>query len=215
MNHCVVSPERQSKELKAVLQCALASYVALDGHFAGSITFSDGLRPGVPELVARLKALGVKRTVMLTEDRAEHAQSVSRKAGLDSFEAGLLPEGKVASLKKLELEFTPLIMVRDGINDAPALATATVGVAMGAHGSGISAEAADIVLLVDDPSKVADAVEIGQQMLKIAKQSIFVGLGLSLTLMVFATFGLIPPVYGAMAQEGIDVMVILNALRAR
>ena len=193
----------------------LASYVAVDGSFAGVITFSDKLRPGVPELMARLKRLGVKRTVMLTGDRFEHAGEISRQAGLDAFEAGLLPEGKVLAIRKLEQQYTSVVMVGDGINDAPALATATVGVAMGAHGTGISAEAADIVLLIDDVSKVADAVEVGQRMLRIARQSIFVGLGLSFALMALAAFGLIPPVIGALAQEGIDVLVILNALRAR
>ena len=191
----------------------LASYVAIDGIFAGAITFSDQLRPGVPELMARLRRLGVRRTVMLTGDQAEHASTVSAQAGLDSFEAGLLPEGKVETIRKLAAQYTSVVMVGDGINDA--LATATVGVAMGAHDTGISAEAADIVLLVDDVTRVADAVEVGQQMLRIAHQSIFVGLGLSFGLMGFAAFGLIPPVLGALAQEGANVLVILNALRAR
>lgn len=200
---------------EAVQHSDLASYVSVDGSFAGAVTFSDQLRPGVPELMARLRRLGVQRTVMLTGDRAEHASTVSAQAGLDSFEAGLLPEGKVEAIRRLEMRYTSVIMVGDGINDAPALATATVGVAMGAHGTGISAEAADIVLLVDDVTRVADAVEVGQRMLRIARQSIFVGLGLSFALMGFAAFGLIPPVVGALAQEGVDVLVILNALRAR
>ena len=200
---------------EAVQRNDLASYVAIDGSFVGAVTFSDQLRPGVKELMARLRRLGVQRTVMLTGDRAEHASTVSAQAGLDSFEAGLLPEGKVEAIRKLETQYTTIVMVGDGINDAPALATATVGVAMGAHGTGISAEAADIVLLVDDVTRVADAVEVGQRMLRIARQSIFVGLGLSFGLMGFAAFGLIPPVVGALSQEGVDVLVILNALRAR
>ena len=200
---------------RAVQRNDLASYVAIDGSFAGAITFSDQLRPGVRELMERLRRLGVQRTVMLTGDRAEHASGVSAQAGLDSFEAGLLPEAKVEAIRKLETQYTSVVMVGDGINDAPALATATVGVAMGAHGTGISAEAADIVLLIDDVTRVADAVEVGQRMPRIARQSIFVGLGLSFGLMGFAAFGLIPPVVGALAQEGVDVSVILNARQAR
>ena len=172
---------------EAVQRNDLASYVAIDGSFAGAVTFSDQLRPGVKELMARLRRLGVQRTVMLTGDRAEHASTVSAQAGLDSFEAGLLPEGKVEAIRKLETQYTTIVMVGDGINDAPALATATVGVAMGAHGTGISAEAADIVLLVDDVTRVANAVEVGQRMLRIARQSIFVGLGLSFGLMGWAS----------------------------
>ncbi|MEP7288728.1 MAG: heavy metal translocating P-type ATPase [Chloroflexota bacterium] len=193
----------------------LAAYVAFDSQPAGMITFTDQLRPGVAEMVKRLRTLGVQRTIMLTGDRKEHANAIGKQAGLDLIEAELLPEGKVEALKKFKAHYNPIVMVGDGINDAPALATATVGVAMGAHGTGISAEAADIVLLVDDVTRVADAVEIGQRMLRIAKQSIYVGLGLSFGFMVLAAFGLITPVIGALLQEVIDVAVILNALRAR
>jgi heavy metal translocating P-type ATPase len=193
----------------------LAAYIAIDRQLAGAVLFNDHIRPGVPELMTRLKTLGVKYTAMLTGDRADHARKVSQEANLDGFEANLLPEGKVDSVKKLKERYNPIVMVGDGINDAPALATATVGVAMGAHGTGISAEAADIVLMVDDVSRVADAVETGQRMLRVAKQSIYVGLGLSFGLMVLAAFGVIPPAIGALLQEAIDVAVIVNGLRAR
>lgn len=193
----------------------LATYVAIDRCVSGVITFSDELRPGVSELMRRLRALGVKHLVMLTGDRSEHAAAIARQAGVDAFVSGLLPEGKVKTLKNLMAHYDPIVMVGDGINDAPALATATVGVAMGAHGTGISAEAADIVLLVDDVTRVADAIDIGQCMVRVAKQSVFIGLGLSFVLMVIAMFGRIPPPVGAMLQEVIDVAVILNALRAR
>ena len=198
-----------------LVEAELSTYVAIDHKPAGVISFTDQIRPGVPELMARLKKLGIKHTVMLTGDREDHAREISEAAHLDGFEANLLPEGKVDSVKKLKEKYNPIVMVGDGINDAPALATATVGVAMGAHGTGISAEAADIVLLVDDVSRVADAVETGQRMLRVAKQSIYVGLGLSFALMVLAAFGLIPPAIGALFQEAIDVAVIVNGLRAR
>ena len=193
----------------------LEAYVAVGGKPSGVIRLSDSLRPGVDVMLRRLKALGVRHTVMLTGDNAANGNAVGTQLGIDEVKANLLPESKVEALVALKAKYAPLVMVGDGINDAPALATATVGVAMGAHGTGISAEAADIVLLVDDVTKVADAMEIGRRMVHIAKQSIWAGLGLSFACMVAAAFGKIPPITGALMQEAIDIAVILNALRAR
>lgn len=194
---------------------ALEAYVAVGGKASGVIRLSDSLRPGVDTMLRRLKVMGVRHTVMLTGDNAGNGNAIGTQIGLDEVKADLLPEDKVKALQELKAQYTPLVMVGDGINDAPALATATVGVAMGAHGTGISAEAAGIVLLVDDIAKVADAMEIGKRMVFIAKQSIWAGLGLSFACMIAAVFGKIPPVTGALLQEVIDIAVILNALRAR
>ncbi len=194
---------------------SLVSFIAVDGQPAGMIVFSDQLRPGVPVLIQKLRDLGVDQTVMLTGDNAVNAGTIAREAGIEKVEANLLPEQKVDEVRKLTEQFKSSIMVGDGINDAPALATATVGVAMGAHGTGISAEAADVVLLVDDVTKVGEGIKIGQRMLHIAKQSIFFGMGGSLVMMGVASFGYIQPAIGAIMQELLDVAVILNALRAR
>jgi heavy metal translocating P-type ATPase len=193
----------------------LVTFAAINGKPAGVVVFSDQIRPGVPAMVQRLRDLGVKQTVMLTGDNAENAHVIAMQAGITRVEANLLPAQKVSAIQKLKENYGSTVMVGDGINDAPALATATVGVAMGAHGTGISAEAADMVLLVDDVTKVTDGVAIGQRMLHIAKQSIYVGLGLSFAFMVIAIFGFIQPTIGAILQEIIDAAVILNALRAR
>ena len=200
---------------EAQLKGSLVSFMAVGGRPAGIITFRDQLRPGVPSLVQRLRDLGVAQSVMLTGDSVVNAGTIAREAGITKVEANLLPEEKVREVKRLTEEYRTSIMVGDGINDAPALATATVGVAMGAHGTGISAEAADIVLLVDDVTKVGDGIMIGQRMLRIAKQSIFFGMGGSFVLMGIAAFGYIQPAIGAVMQEVLDVVVILNALRAR
>jgi heavy metal translocating P-type ATPase len=196
-------------------QGRLLTFVSINSKPVGVIVFSDQIRAGVPSMVQKLHDLGVQETVMLTGDNAENGNAIGRAAGIQNVEANLLPGEKVDVLQRLKEKYGPLVMVGDGINDAPALATATVGIAMGARGAGISAEAADVVLLVDDVTAVSDAIQIGQKMLKVAKQGIFIGLGCSFVLMGIAAFGFIPPAIGAMLQEVIDAAVILNAVRAR
>jgi heavy metal translocating P-type ATPase len=191
------------------------AFVSVDGRLAGAIEFADRLRHQVPSLMQRLAVLGVTETVMLTGDRQASAEVIAAQAGIRTVRANLLPGDKVAAVQELRRRYGPVVMVGDGINDAPALAAATVGVAMGAHGTAVSAEAADVVLLVDDISRVGDAMAISRRMRRIALQSIVVGLSLSLGLMVVASLGLLSPPVGAVLQEGLDAAVILNALRVR
>jgi heavy metal translocating P-type ATPase len=193
----------------------MLAFVGINNKPAGVIVFGDKIRPGINPMMKHLKELGVKQTIMLTGDDLDNAKSIAQQAGITDLEANLLPEQKVSAVKKLKQEFDNVVMVGDGINDAPALAASTVGVAMGAHGTAISAEAADVVLLVDDISKVSTLIAIGQKTIRVAKQSIFIGLGVSFVFMAIASLGYIPPAIGALLQEALDVGVILNALRAR
>jgi heavy metal translocating P-type ATPase len=192
-----------------------SALVCVDGRLVGEVFFADQLRPEVPSLMRRLAALGIKHTVMLTGDRRRAAMTMAARAGIGAVRADLLPADKVAAIGDLRRQYGSLLMVGDGINDAPALAAATVGIAMGAHGPAAAAEAADVVLLVDDVSRVADAIEISRRTRRVALESIGVGLGVSFALMVVASFGLITPALGAVMQEALDAAVILNALRAR
>ena len=192
----------------------LRAYVAVDGHGAGVIEYADRLRPGLPVFMSRLKRLGVRRTLLLSGDDQVNATAVGKAVGIDEAHGDLLPEAKVAYVQRLMKEGERVLMVGDGTNDAPALSSASVGIALAGGGGGISAEAADAVILADDPTRVAEAIEISRRTLRLARQSIWVGLGLSGTAMIFASLGYIPPVPGALLQEGIDVAVILNALRA-
>jgi heavy metal translocating P-type ATPase len=191
------------------------AFVAIDGRLAGTITFADRLRHQVPALMQRLARLGVIDTVMLTGDRRESAEAIAAQAGIRTVRANLLPGDKVTAVLELKRRHGGVVMVGDGINDAPALAAATVGVAMGEHAPAASAEAADIVLLVDDIARVGDAMAISQRMRRIILQSLGIGLGASGVLMVVASLGHIAPSVGALLQEALDAAVILNALRAR
>ena len=196
----------------------LRAYVAVDiparSPALGVITFGDRMRADLPAFFARLRALGLGRTVLLSGDHAENVAPIAASLGITDARGDLLPDQKVAAVRALEASGRRVLMVGDGTNDAPALSAATVGVALAAHGGGISAEAAGVVLLADDVTRVEDAVRIGKRAVAIARQSIVAGLILSGAAMVVAAFGFIPPTAGALLQEGIDVAVILNALRA-
>lgn len=200
--------QRFDKEKQFVL-------VANHNQCIGFFILDDQIRPNIAKMVRNLYALGIQQIVMLTGDSRKNAETIANLAGIKTVASELLPGQKVEKIKNIKKTADPVVMVGDGINDAPALATATVGIAMGAHGSAISVEAADIVFLVDDPTKVEDAILISRRMLYIAKQSIFIGIGLSMILMFVAAAGHIQPAFGALLQEIIDVVVILNALRAR
>lgn len=194
-------------------QPALAVYVAVDERLVAILVLGDGLRADAVDALSRLRRAGITRSLMLTGDDAETANRIGGTLGFDRIVADASPADKVA-LIKAETLAAPTMMVGDGINDAPALATATVGIAMGARGATASSEAADVIVLTDHLGPVAGAVAIAHRTTTIAKQSIVVGLALSGAAMIAAAFGLITPVAGALLQEGIDVAVILNALRA-
>ena len=165
------------------------------------------------EALKQLRADGI-RVVMLTGDNKRTAAAVAGRLGIDAVEAEVLPEDKALIVQKLKAEGRVVAMVGDGVNDAPALAAADVGVAMAGAGATVSTETADVVITVDRIDRVADALRVGRRSLAIARQSVVVGMGLSLVAMVVAALGRLPPVAGALLQEGIDVAVILNALRA-
>ena len=165
-------------------------------------------------MFSELAALGIRDAYLLSGDTTENVAKIAREVGITQYEGDLTAEHKVERIAALEKNGRRVVMVGDGTNDAPALSTATVGIALAGHGGGVVAEAADVVLLIDDPRRVPEAVRIGRRSLMIAKQSIFVGLGLSLVGMGFAAAGMLTPVAGALIQEAIDVAVILNALRA-
>ena len=195
-------------------QNGLRAYVAADGVALGTIVYADRLRDGLRPFLNQLRALGLSRIVLLSGDHPENVEPIARAVGITEARGNLLPQDKVDAVRALEREGRRVLMVGDGTNDAPALSAATVGVALAAQGGGISAEAAGIVLLADDVTRVVEAVQIGQRTVHIARQSIVAGLALSGGAMIIAALGYIPPTMGALIQESIDVAVILNALRA-
>jgi soluble P-type ATPase len=179
----------------------------------GALLLGDELRREAPRAVRGLRTAGITRIVMITGDRADAAETVAAALDLDAVLADRVPSDKVDAVTTEE-RLHPTIMVGDGINDAPALAAATVGIAMGARGASASSEAADVVILVDRLDRVSDAVAIARRTRAIAVQSIVAGMALSGIAMGFAAFGWLVPVAGALLQEVIDIAVIVNALRA-
>ncbi len=188
-------------------------FVAIDGTIAGAFVFDDEVRADAAYTIRALRRSGVERVVMATGDHPLVARSVGMAIGVDDILAEAAPEDKVRLLHELQQSGTTT-MVGDGINDAPALAAADVGVAMGARGATASSEAAGVVLVVDQLQRLVDAIAISQRSKSIAVQSVVIGMGLSLAAMTAASFGLLTPIVGAIVQEAIDVIAILNALRA-
>jgi soluble P-type ATPase len=198
---------------RASWRSALSVFVSVDGRVIGAILLADELRRESPRAVQALRAAGVERIVMVTGDRAEAADTVGSALNLDAVLADREPADKVEAVV-FEQRLNPTLMVGDGINDAPALAKANVGIAMGARGASASSEAADVIILVDRLDRVSDAVSIATRARRIALQSIVAGMVMSGIAMAAAALGWLTPVAGALTQEAIDVAVILNALRA-
>jgi heavy metal translocating P-type ATPase len=198
---------------RAALDGSLSVFAAVDGVPAGAFLFEDPVRPDAPRMIRALRAAGIGRVVLVTGDRADVAETVGRVVGVDAVHAERDPAGKLA-IVRAEQAAAPCVMAGDGINDAPALAAAGVGVALAARGATASAEAADVVLIVDRIDALADAILIARRAGRIARRAVVVGMGMSLVAMVAAAAGQLPPAAGALLQELIDVVAIAIALTA-
>lgn len=204
----IAEQENAKKEGKMII------YVSYNKEVALVIHIEDTLRNNTKLFFENLKHY-VSNIVMVTGDKKFIAEHIAEKAGIDNVVAECLPEDKVQVVKRYQKNNAPVVMIGDGVNDAPALATANVGIAIGGKEATAATETGDIIVMVSELNVVKDALLIAKRIIAIAKQSIFVGIGLSIILMIFSSFGYIKPVYGAFLQEAIDVVVILNALRAR
>ena len=206
-------PWLRTARRRAALDASLTVYAAVDGEPAGVLVFEDRVRPDAPRMVRALRAAGLRRVVLATGDRPDAAEAVGHIVGVDAVHADQDPAEKLALVRQ-EQARAPTVMVGDGINDAPALAAAGVGVALAARGTTASSEAADVVLTVDRVDALADAILIAHRCRRVAAQAVAVGMGLAAVAMLAAALGYLPPATGALLQEGIDVAAIVIALRA-
>jgi heavy metal translocating P-type ATPase len=191
-----------------------STFVAIDGVAVGALHFTDEIRPEAKQTIDDLKAHGIQHILMLTGDNESIAQNIASKVGITEAYSGLLPADKVAGIKNIDKSYRPSGMVGDGVNDAPVLAASDVGIALGARGSTAASESADVVIMLDDVHKVAQAVDIAKDTIKIGLQSIWIGISISVGMMLVFATGRFPAVLGAGLQEVVDVVVIINALRA-
>ena len=192
-------------------------HVAVDGRYAGHVVINDRIKEDSAEAIAALGRLGIRRTVMLTGDRKEVAADVAAKLGIDLFRAELLPGGKVDEVERLLADQPAderLAFVGDGINDAPVLKRADVGIAMGGLGSDAAIEAADIVLMDDRPSKIALAIGIARRTICIARENVWFAIGIKMAILVLAAVGLGTMWMAVFADVGVTVLAVLNAMRA-
>ncbi|GAB5056027.1 heavy metal translocating P-type ATPase [Companilactobacillus alimentarius] len=190
-------------------------YVSIDDKYAGVYSLLDQIRPEAKSTIQELKNFGIENILMISGDKKEATEMVASKVGITKYFPVSLPKDKVKIINGLDKKYHPTVMVGDGVNDAPALALADVGIAMGYKGANAASESADAVILQDDLSKVSTAVKIAHDTMKVAKEAVLIGIFICIALMIVATFGLIPTIIGAMLQEVVDTVAILYALRAR
>ena len=209
--------EKLGLSVPDVPQTGTIVHVAIDGRYAGYLLIADVVKPHSAQAIKGLKQAGVRKTVMLTGDAEPVAKAVSAELGLDEYHAGLLPGDKVDQIEKLIAEKRPkenLAFVGDGINDAPVLSRADIGIAMGALGSDAAIEAADIVLMNDDPDDIARAIHLARRTMGIVWQNIVFALGVKFAVLVLAAFGIANMWMAVFADVGVAVIAILNAMRA-
>ncbi len=192
-----------------------AVYVSIAGIYQGYVSFNDRVRPEASQTMAALRTAGAEHLLMISGDRRPIAETIAGEVGIDQVHADCLPADKIKVLADLPAEQRPVAMVGDGINDAPSLATADVGIAMGAHGATAASESADAVVLKDDLTRVSTARQIAHDTMRVAKQAVLIGIFICTGLMLIASFGVIPAIIGAVFQEVVDTVTILYALRAR
>ena len=207
-----VAPEHEKIDAGAT-----AVYVSINGEFAGYITFKDVIRPETPETIARLRRQGAKQIMMLTGDHKNVADQIAHAAGInnDEVRADLLPKQKIEAIKNVPKDLRPVVMTGDGVNDAPSLTAADVGIAMGAKGATAASESADAVIMVNDISKVNDAVAIGKHTMKVANIDVLTAISIVIILEIIAATGIIPAFLGAILQEVVDLITICLALLAK
>ena len=191
-------------------------YIAIDNKFAGTITIADEIKKDAYKAINLFKENGIKKIVMLTGDKENISKEVADKLGIDEYHAELLPQDKVTETEKLMRKKAPnskLVFIGDGINDAPVLALSDIGVAMGGLGSDAAIEAADVVIMTDEPSKLATAIKISRKTMKIVKQNIIFAISVKIIVLMLSAFGLATMWAAVFADVGVSVLAILNALR--
>jgi heavy metal translocating P-type ATPase len=208
-----IGPEARSIENQAKNRGEMVVYIGIENTAVALIIFEDKIRDDIASILTKIKETGAE-IVLVTGDTEERANKIGKELGFSSVVANCLPENKMNLVQKYEQEGKKVIMIGDGVNDAPAIGRATVGVALGYHGSTTSTDTADAIITSDNTAKILELTNISQKTMRIAFESIFIGMGLSIIAMIFALLGYIKPISGALLQEVIDVLVILNALRA-
>jgi heavy metal translocating P-type ATPase len=191
-----------------------AVFISEDEVFIGKILFEDKIRPESQHVIERLKAQDVQHILMLTGDNQKTAELVAGELGITEMHAGLMPSEKIGILKELPETHRPMVMVGDGVNDAPALALSDVGIALGASGSTVASESADVVVLRNDLNLVPESIKISRETMKVAKEAVLIGIFICIALMLIASTGVLPAIIGALLQEVIDTVSILYALKA-